>query len=119
MQIKDDSQVEPAFQRPDIGDVAGPLLVGRSGNKITVQPVGRNTQAVVAIGGDLVPAGADRLDPIDLHQSPDTALADIKACLFELHRHPRTTIAAQAQAVLLPDMGQHLHVCPGTLTDRS
>jgi len=76
VQVEDDGQVEPALLCPDIGDVASPLLVGCSGNKIPVQPVGRNTQAVVAVGRNLVSAGADRLDPIDLHQSPDTTLAD-------------------------------------------
>jgi hypothetical protein len=74
---------------------------------------------MMAVGGDLVSAGADRLNPIDLHQSPDTTLADSEACLFEFHRHPRTTIAAQAQAVLLTDMSQHCHIRAGTLADRS
>ena len=45
MQIEDDGEVEPALRRPDIGDIASPLLVGRSSNKITVQPVRRNAQS--------------------------------------------------------------------------
>lgn len=67
----------------------------------------RDAQTVMAISGNLVSAGADRLDPVDLHQPSDTALADSEACLFEFHRHARTAIAAKAQAVLFPDMGQH------------
>ncbi len=94
MQIENDGKIKPALMCPDIGDVASPLLVGRIGNKIAVEPVGCNTQAMVAVSGYLVPAGADRLDPIDLHQSPDTTLADSQARLFELHCHARTTIAA-------------------------
>lgn len=49
----------------------------------------------------------------------DTALADSEACLFEFHRHARTAIAAKAQAVLFPDMGQHRHIRARTLADRS
>jgi hypothetical protein len=33
---EDEGQVEPNLQHPDIGDVAGPILVRRSGNKIPV-----------------------------------------------------------------------------------
>jgi len=47
-------------------------------------------------------------DPVDPHQSSNTALANIEAHLFQLHRHARTTVAAKAQAVLFPDMGQHV-----------
>ena len=28
MQVQDDGQIDPAFARPDIGDVTGPFLVG-------------------------------------------------------------------------------------------
>ena len=54
--------------------------------------------------------GAHRLDAIEAHQPSNAALADIKACLFKFHGHPRRTIGAKAHAVLLPDMGQHLHI---------
>ena len=52
-------------------------------------------------------ARADRLDPVDLHQTPDPALANVEPNLFEFHGYPRTTIAAKAEAVLFPNMGQH------------
>jgi len=119
MEVENDGKVEPALRRPDIGDVACPFTVGRIGGKIAIQPVRRNTQSMVAIRGNLVFARADWLDPVDLHQAPDPALANIEPHLFQLHRHPWTTIAAEAEAVLLPDMRQHFHVRPLPLTDRS
>ena len=62
MQIKDDGQVEPALVRPDIGDVAGPFAVGHVGYEIASQPVCSDTQVMVAVRRNLVPAGADWLD---------------------------------------------------------
>jgi len=73
---------------------------------------------MVAVGSNLVLARADWLDPVDLHQPPDPALANIEPHLFELHRHARTTIAPKAEAVLLADMRQHFHVRPLPPTDR-
>ena len=66
MEIEDDGEIEPAFCSPDIGDVARPFPVGCIGGKITVEPVRRNTQAVVAIRCNLVLARANWLDPVDV-----------------------------------------------------
>ncbi len=66
MQIEDDTEVEPPLGRPDIGNVAGPFTVGRIGGEITVQPVCRDTQAMVAVCRNLVLARADRPDPLDV-----------------------------------------------------
>lgn len=98
MEMKGDSQVEPAFVCPDVGDVARPLLVGCVGNEIDVQPVRCDAHTVIAIGGSRVPAGADRLDPVEAHQPSHPTLTNIEGRLFELHRHARTTVAAKAQA---------------------
>lgn len=89
-------------------------LVGCVSDKIPIQPVGGNTQTVVAVSGNLVSACADRPNPVDLHQSTDSALTNIKACFLPLHRHPRSSITAKAQRILLADMRQHGHVCPLT-----
>jgi len=88
------------------------------GGKIPVQPVCRDTQATVAVRGNLVFARANGLDPVDPHEAADPTLADVEPGLPQLHRHPGTTVAAKAEAVLLPDMRQHLHVCPFPATDR-
>ena len=34
IQVEDDGEVEPAFRRPDIGDVTRPFSVGRIGSKV-------------------------------------------------------------------------------------
>src|SRR3546814_10427891 len=60
MQVENDGKVEPALRRPDIGDVARPLTVGGGCGKIAVQPVCRDTQAMVAVRCNLVLARADR-----------------------------------------------------------
>ena len=71
MQIKDDGKIEPALLCPDIGDVASPFAVGHISGKIPVQPVCRDAQAMVAVRRDLVLARANRLDPVDPHESAD------------------------------------------------
>lgn len=77
------------------------------GGKVAVQPVRRDTQAMMAVHRNLVFASADRLDPVDPHEAANPALADIKASLLEFHSHPGTTVTAKAQAILFPNMGQH------------
>ncbi len=62
----------------------------------------------MAVSDHLVFTRADGLDPVDLHQPADPALTDIEAGFLQLHRHARATIAAKAQAILLPDVGHHL-----------
>lgn len=54
MQIKNDSQVEPPFTRPDIADVTGPLLVWFIGMEVPVQQVWGDVGDVVAVGRHLV-----------------------------------------------------------------
>ena len=53
MQIKDDSQVEPAFSGPHIADVTCPLLVRLICTEIPVQKVRRDVEAVIAVGRHL------------------------------------------------------------------
>ncbi len=50
-QIQHYGQIEPAFPRPDIGDVGGPDLVGRFGLKLPIQQVLGHRQAVLGVGG--------------------------------------------------------------------
>lgn len=64
--------------RRTVADIARPFLIGRSGQEIPIQQVGGNAEMVLAIGGDLVAAGANGAYPIDLHQPSHTTLADIE-----------------------------------------
>ena len=63
---------------------------------------------MTAVSRDLALTCANGLNPVDLHQPPDPALANIETHLLQLHRHLWTTIATKAEAVLFPDMGQHV-----------
>ena len=49
---------------------------------------------------------------IFLSNAPDAALANPKAQLIQLLGHARPAVAAQAEAVLVADMGQEHHVPP-------
>ena len=62
MQVQDDGQIDPAFARPDIGDVTGLLpgnglpanherafLVGLARSKILLQEIWRDVECVVAV----------------------------------------------------------------------
>ena len=94
--------------RPDIGDVARPLLVRPARGKVLLQEIRRDVEGVVAVGGALERAAADDLDAILAHKSPDTALSAMNAQLIQLPGDAGSAAAAQAQPVLIADMGQDL-----------
>ena len=49
MQVEDDGKIQPAFARPDIGNVTCPFLVRLICNEVSVQQVGRNVELMVAV----------------------------------------------------------------------
>ena len=51
-------------------------------------------------------AGSDNSYTVLAHQSTNTAVADIKAQVFQFFGHSWPAIAAQRQAVLFSDVGQ-------------
>src|SRR5690606_19574437 len=65
--------------------------------------------------GNLMPAGANRPDPVYPHQSTNAALTNIKPRLFKLHCHPRSAVAAKAKIILVLDVRQHFHIHAGPL----
>lgn len=67
---------------------------------------------MIAVSGALELAAADDPDAILAHKPPDTPLSDTNAQLVQLFGHPWSTVAAQAQAVLIADMGEEHHVAP-------
>ena len=50
MQVENDREIDPALPRPDLGDVAGPLLVGLARSEILLQEIWRDVEWVVAVG---------------------------------------------------------------------
>lgn len=67
---------------------------------------------MVAVGGAPELPAADSLDAVLAHQTANTALTDADAQLVQLLSHARPAIAAQAEAVLIADMGEEHHVAP-------
>ena len=77
MQIKDDSQIQPAFPRPDIADVTGPFLVWAISSKVPVQQVGCDIELMIAVSGHLMFAGSNHGYAVLTHQTTDTAMTDV------------------------------------------
>jgi hypothetical protein len=112
MQVQDDGQIDPAFARPDIGDVADPFLVGLARSKIPLQEIWRDVEYVIAVGSCFEFMGSHNANRVLAHQTPHPAVPNTQAHLVQLFRHSGPTIAALAQSVLLADMRQKHHVAP-------
>lgn len=110
--VNDHSQINPPLPRPDIGDVACPLLVRPPRIEVLPQEIGRDVEPVVTVGGSLELPATDDLDTVLAHQTAHPALADTDAQLVQLLGHPWPAIAAQAQPVLIADMGEEHPVTP-------
>ena len=80
--------------------------------KVLLQEIRCDVEGVIAVSGALELAAADDPDAILAHKPPDTPLSDTNAQLVQLLGHPWSTVAAQAQAVLIADMGEEHHVAP-------
>ena len=57
VQIQDHSQIQPAFARPYLADIACPFLIRLFSREVPIQQVRRDVELVVAIRRDLVFAG--------------------------------------------------------------
>jgi hypothetical protein len=49
MQVQNDRQIGPHFARPDIGDVARPLLIGLARGEVLLQEIWRDVEPVIAV----------------------------------------------------------------------
>lgn len=110
--VNDHGQIDPTFPRPDIGDVACPLLVWPARGEVLLQEIRRDVEGVIAVGRALELPAADDMDAVLAHQPAHPALADADAQLVQLLGHARPAVAAQAQPVLVADMGEEHHVAP-------
>ena len=82
IQIKDDSQIQPAFTGPDIGYVARPFLVPTIRREVLSQQVGRNVERVVAVRRGLVFLSPDDLDTVLTHQTTHPPVPDVQVRNF-------------------------------------
>lgn len=76
--------------------------------EVLLQEIRRDVEGVIAVRGALELSAADDLDAVLAHKSPDTALFDTKAQPIQLLGHAWSSLAAQAQAVLVADVRQDL-----------
>jgi len=75
MQINHHSQIQPTLTRPDITDVTCLFLVGPFGMEISIQPIGRDVEAMIAVGRRPVFAGSDHANAVITHQTAHTTVA--------------------------------------------
>ena len=106
MQVQYYSEIQPAFARPYVADIACPFLIRLFSREVPIQQVWRDVELVIAIRRDLVFAGPYDRYAVLTHQLAHAAVADIQADLLQLFHHPWPTIAAKAETGLLLDVSQ-------------
>lgn len=68
--INDHGQIDPTFLRPDISDVARPLLVRRARREVLLQEIRRDVEGVIAFGRALELGCVSRVVEILLSRPP-------------------------------------------------
>jgi hypothetical protein len=94
VQINHHHQIEPAFSCPDISDVTYLFLVRSISVEVPFQPIGRNIEAMIAVGFGFVFASSDNTKAIATHQATHTAMSNAQADLLQLLRHTLATLGA-------------------------
>ena len=77
MQIQYYSEIQPAFARPYVADIACPFLIRLFSREVPIQQVWRDVELVIAIRRDLVFAGPYDRYAVLMHQPAYTAVPDI------------------------------------------
>jgi len=106
MQINHHCQIQPALAGPDVTDVTGPFPVRGIGHEVTIQQIGCDVEAVIAVGCCLVFAGSDHFEAILAHQTAHTTMANAQTGLFQLLRHTWPAVASKAQVMLFSYVSQ-------------
>jgi hypothetical protein len=116
IEVENNSKVEPSLAGPDVRDITGPFLVGRTRREVLVEQVRRDVEPMIAVGRCLVFARAHNTNAVIPHQSADTPMTDGEAQLLELFRHAGAAVTAQRQIMLLANMRQNDEVRALALT---
>ena len=109
-QIDDDREIEPAFLRPEIGDVAGPDTVRRFDAKVALQQVRRDRKPMRTVRRRLELALATRLKTVGLHQLAHALLARPNAARQKLTPDTRPAIGALHLIENRLDVNQQGHI---------
>src|SRR5450631_2447771 len=93
-QIDDDRKIDPAFRRPEIGDVARPDSIRRFDAKLALEQVRRNGKVMGAVRRRLELAFAACAKVVRLHQFSHAVLASANAALVKFAPDARPTVGA-------------------------
>ncbi len=89
MQVQYHSQVQPPLARPNLTDIACPLLVGRISVEVTIQQVWRNIELMIAVRCRLVFTSSYDRYAVLTHQPAYAAVPYIQTNLLQLFGHTR------------------------------
>lgn len=100
MQVDDHGQIQPSYTRPNVADITSPLLIWRIRCEVPIQLIWGDVELMITIRRDLVFAGPYDRYTVLAHQSSHKAMPHLQADLFQLFRHPSSSIAAKAETRL-------------------
>jgi hypothetical protein len=87
--------------------------------EVTVQPVWRNVEVMIAVSGCFIFAGSDDAKAVQTHQTTHATVTNPQTYFLQLLSHSWPAVTAKAQVMLFVDMGQQHHVVTLTLADRT
>src|ERR1051325_3428096 len=113
VKVHDCSQIEPAFQRGDIRNISYPNFVGSAGRLGLAQAIGRDLQAMVAVGSPGTKSRAVQPAQAGLsHQACNAISSTGMLLLVESPGNARTAVSFAGIAVGLSDQRQYNEVAP-------
>lgn len=104
-EIQDDAEIQPAFVRPQIGDVGHPDLIGLRNLELLRQPVLNHHRRLAAISAGAPPVADLRGDPGQGCKSRHPVLGDAFALVAQVIRQLAITIHLAAVG---PDLADQL-----------
>src|SRR5206468_7937686 len=112
-QVHDGGQIKPALGGGNVGDVAHPHLVGFAGCNPFFEPVGRDWQWVIAVGGARAKGPfLQSAQAVMAHESSNAMAAATVILLFERLSHARAAIGFAGRSVDLHNERQQLVIGP-------
>ncbi len=109
-QIENNGQIQPAFIRPQIGDVRRPDLIRRGRRKVSIQQIARYRQAVFRVRRHLVAPLVTSINAVLTHQPFHAFLTGREAARSQFSNHTRATVGAFEFSMNGTDKRQHLAV---------
>ena len=109
-QVKNDSQVQPAFIRPQVRDVGRPDLIRCTGLKVSIQQVLRHRQTVLRIRRGFIAALVPCPHIVLSHQSLHPRFTGREPPVSQFPQHAWAAIGALELGMDRLDQCQHLHI---------